>query len=113
MKYGIKHKNGTVVAISRFAKKLQTGFNKLTKAEFEVLSASHESDPFQVYDPKKKTLTKNNELLSEIEKSRTKKLQWQALQALDAEISLMSRLGQDTSKKEQDFNAKKEAWKTE
>ncbi len=108
MKYGIKHDNGTIKAISQFSNDfVLAGFIEITKAKYDKFILDTAANPFATYDSVKNEITLDEIALAN-EESRLEKYEIRnRLEKLSIELDLMQRLAEDTTDKQAEFDALK------
>lgn len=104
MKYGIKHNNGTIQALTRFTDEVLAGFIELTKAKYEEFVEILSSNVFVSYDETKNEMVVDQaqeaELINELQKNELK----ERLRSLSIEIDLLERMGEPTADVQTIFN---------
>lgn len=104
MKYGIKHDNGEIQAISRFSEDLSVGFELITKEQYDSFIETVLNNAFVTYNPVKKSvevdLSAQSDFVNEQEKLGIKS----KLRDLSIEIDLLSKMSEDTSAKQAEFD---------
>lgn len=104
MKYGIKHKNGNIQALTSFTNEVLEGFIEITKEKYDQFTEILSLNLFVTYDATKNEMVVDQlqeaQLIDEIEKSEKK----ERLKALSIEIDLLEKMGEPTADAQKEFN---------
>lgn len=105
MKYGIKHTNGQIEAISRFANNvIPVGFIEITESKYDGFLDQISVNPYVVYDIQKNTLIADEAALADAQAAGDLSVLRSSLRRLSIELDLQTRLGEDTTATQAEFN---------
>lgn len=108
MKYGIKHDNGAIECVTRFANDVVTaGFVEITKAKYDEFVTAIEANPFATYDDTKNEIGGGAAELAEAQDTIEAKAYRLRLRQLSIELDLMTRLGETTTALQTEFDTLK------
>lgn len=111
MRYGIKHNNGNIEAITKFKKgDLASGFDEITEAKYNEFLQKLKVNRFSTYDSANNQIVEDNTSLNTALENAIELEKRQALRQLSIELDLMTRLGEDTTAKLAEFNTLKIAY---
>jgi hypothetical protein len=108
MKYGIKHDNGKIIAITRFADDVVlAGFTEITKTKYDEFVGVLNDNPFSTYDTGANKVQGDSSKLSNAVSQQNKNKVRRELLLLSNELDLQTRMGEDTTDTQSEFDAKK------
>lgn len=105
IKYGIRHNNGKVIAITEFLDgKVAEGFTEITQQNYIDFTASISANPFSTYDAELKQIVPNVALGLAAMTAKARDAYRRRLRDLSAEIDLMARMGEDATGRQAEFD---------
>jgi hypothetical protein len=104
MKYGIKHINGKVNALSQFESDLPAGFIEITKPKYDEFLGILETKTFVSYDNKNNTMNVDGSAEDQLAADLSKLNIRERLKVMSVELDLKARLQEDATDLQADFD---------
>lgn len=104
MKYGIKHNNGTIKAVTQFNGDIIAGFIEITKEKYDEFIEILNTKTYVVYDETKNVINIDSAKENAIQENFNKQILRSQLKQLSIEIDLKKKLEEDTTQIESEFN---------
>lgn len=105
MKFGIKHDNGQIEALSRFPNdEVPAEFTEITKADYERFVPIIQTNAYVHYNEKDNSISTNGGYENDLQDFMEKKALREKLRELSIELDLQTRLAEDTTATQNEFD---------
>jgi len=105
MKYGIKHTNGKVNALTQFEGEIPEEFIEISKEKYDQFLAILESKTYVSYDDKNNTMNIDESAEAQLQADVSKLNIRERLKQMSVELDLKNRLQENVTALQADFDA--------